>query len=242
MFKFASISFCIVSFITSAYCEENLKTGKLSRDCGNSYSITCLKLDIVSFIDKLNEEDSYSVFPGISLVRENSTSETSTAEMVSELAREFPNDAEARLDNFLLRKIGGYIGSHTLQFNLWNSTEEDGVSSRRKKNGMGYIIAAAAIMKGTLLALALGGLATIAGKALMTSIISLLLSALLGLRSITGGFAGKQTTYEIISKPLYSQANTQTAEIEHAGHYSGYGRSLDVPLPLKNTRITLPSK
>ncbi|KAL3268035.1 hypothetical protein HHI36_007168 [Cryptolaemus montrouzieri] len=238
MFK-STLSYIAIALILGAYCDENVKPEKFSRDCGNSYSLTCLKLDIVTFVDKLSEQDNYSVFPGISLIRENSTSRTNTAEMVSELAREFPNDAEARLDAFLFRKIGGYLNSHTIKLSLWNpSTKEEEVSSRGKdkKNGMGYILAAGAMMKGTLLAIAMGGLAALAGKALMTGMISLLLSAIIGLKSLSGGHGGKQTTYEIISKPVYSHTNTHSTE-EH-GHYGGYARSLDIPLPLQKNHIT----
>ncbi|XP_044755173.1 uncharacterized protein LOC123314119 [Coccinella septempunctata] len=222
----------IVMFV-SGHCDDNVKNEKLSRDCGNSYSMTCLKLDVVSFVDKLNEEEQFSVFPGISLVKENSTAQANTADMVSELAREFPNDAEARLDAFLLRKIGGYLSSHSIRLNLWNPSTSDVAEGRGKdkKNGMAYILAAAAMMKGTLMALAMGGLAALAGKALMTGMISLLLSAIIGLKSLTSS-GGKQTTYEIVSKPVYSHTNSHSTEVEHGGHYSGYGRSLDVPLPI----------
>ncbi|XP_045474163.1 uncharacterized protein LOC123680361 [Harmonia axyridis] len=236
MYKFALPITClaIVMFV-SVRCDDGVKKDKLSRDCGNAYSMTCLKLDIVSFVDKLNEEEQFSVFPGISLVKENSTSQPDTANMVSELAREFPTDAEARLDAFLMRKIGGYLSSHSIRLNLWNpSTSEGDVAQGRgkdKKNGMAYILAAAAMMKGTLMALAMGGLAALAGKALMTGMISLLLSAIIGLKSLTS-HGGKQTTYEIVSKPVYSHTNSHSTEVEHGGHYSGYGRSMDVPLPL----------
>lgn len=232
MNKFSlSTSFLVIVMFVSVLCDDKVKNDKLSRDCGNSYSMTCLKLDIVSFVDKLNEEEQFSVFPGISLVKENST-QANTADMVSELAREFPTDAEARLDAFLFKKIGGYLNSHSIRLNLWNPSSDVAEGrGKDKKNGMAYILAAAAMMKGTLMALAMGGLAALAGKALMTGMISLLLSAIIGLKSLTS-HGGKQTTYEIVSKPVYSHTNSHSTEVEHAGHYSGYGRSLDVPLPL----------
>ncbi|KAF2887155.1 hypothetical protein ILUMI_19018 [Ignelater luminosus] len=168
----------------------------LSRDCANAYTTTCLKLDIVSWVDKLNEEDDYSVIPGISVIRENGSARANTADLVAELARDFPNDAEARLDAYLLKK-------------------------------------------GTLGALALGGIAALAGKALMTGLMALMLSAIIGLKSLGGG--GGKTTYEIVSKPIYSHSNTHSVSHEEhgggghgGGHggYSSYGRSFDMPLPL----------
>lgn len=218
----------------------------LSRDCANSYSPTCLKLDIVSWVDKLNEEDNYSVLPGVSVVRENASARANTADMVAELARDFPNDPEARLDAFLMKKVAGYLNSHSIRLNLFDS--QNGVSGRKgggglggggggggKKGGMGgMLLAAGAMMKGTLMALAMGALAALAGKALMTGLISLMLSAIIGLKSLAGG-GGKQTTYEIVSKPIYTHSSSHSSGHEEhgGGHgYSSYGRSFDMPLPL----------
>lgn len=218
-----------------------------ARDCANSYSTTCLKLDIVSWVDKLNENDDYSVVPGVTVVREDGSARSNTADMVAELARDFPNDPDARLDAFLMKKVTNYLNSHSIKMNLFDA--QTAVESARKgnnylgtkgggggkKGGMGsMLLAAGAMMKGTLFALALGALAALAGKALMTGLISLMLSAIIGLKSLAGG-GHKQTTYEIVSKPVYSHSNTHsTSHEEHAGGhgYSGYGRSFDMPLPL----------
>ncbi|KAK9879981.1 hypothetical protein WA026_008490 [Henosepilachna vigintioctopunctata] len=238
------LSCFIVLNLVSVRTEDDVKIDKISRDCNNSYSLTCLKLNIVNFVDKMNEQESYSIFPGVSLVRENVSSHVNTADMVTELAREFPNDAEARLDAFLLKKVGGFLSSHSMKLDLWNgaTTDTDAGTGRKKKGGggLGYLLAAGAMMKGTLLAVALGGLAALAGKALMTAMISLMLSAIIGLKSLTS-HGGKQTTYEIISKPVYSHSNSHSSEVEHGGHY-GYGRSLDLPpLPLGLQKNYAPS-
>lgn len=84
------------------------------------------------------------------------------------------------------------------------------------------------MMKGTLGALGFGALAMLAGKALMTGLMALMLSAIVGLKSLTGHHSAK-TTYEIVSKPVYTTAHTQSSEEAHGHGYggSGYGRSLD---------------
>ncbi|EFA10437.1 uncharacterized protein LOC660796 [Tribolium castaneum] len=242
----------LVVFIAGARSEKSDKSEykkSLSRDCANSYSTTCLKLDIVSWVDKLNEQDNYSVLPGVSVIRENpNITRPNTADIVAELARDFPNDPDARLDAFLMKKVTGYLNSHAVRLNLFDAGKSDEVTGRGKGGGggggggkkggegMGAILAAGAMMKGTLFALALGGLAALAGKALMTALISLMLSAIIGLKSLTHG-GGKSTTYEVIAKPIYTHSNTHSVSHEEhggGGHYghSGYGRSLDVPLPL----------
>lgn len=99
---------------------------------------------------------------------------------------------------------------------------------KKNKGGGGGLIAAALMMKGTLMAMGMAGLAAIAGKALMTGLMALMLSAIIGLKSLASG-GEKKTTYEIVSKPVYTSSHTHSSE-EHHGHgygHSGYGRSLD---------------
>lgn len=99
---------------------------------------------------------------------------------------------------------------------------------RKKDKGYGGLMAGLMMMKGTLGAVGFGALALLAGKALMTGLMALMLSAIIGLKSLASG-GDKKTTYEIVSKPVYSTSHTHSSE-EHHGHgygHSGYGRSLD---------------
>ncbi|CAG9817460.1 unnamed protein product [Phaedon cochleariae] len=256
MFSKNALTFFLV--LTSSFivkCDDEKPEPKpkksLARDCASTYSSTCLKLDIVSWVDKLNEQDSYSVLPGVSVIRENTSARANTAEMVAELARDFPNDPDARLDAFLMKKVTSYLGSHSLRLDLLNKNT---VETARKKGGgglggqggggggsggggggMGMMMAAGAMMKGTLMALALGGIAAIAGKALMTGLISLLISGIIGLKALTSQ-GHKSTTYEIVSKPIYTHSASHSVAHEEHGHpgygHSSYGRSFDMPLPL----------
>lgn len=233
---------CAEETPTNVNVNNNSRTDfkrSLSRDCSKSYTTTCMKLDLVSWVERLSEEDNFQVMPGVSLVREADSARSNTADLVAELARDFPNDAEARLDAFLLKKVTGYLNSHTIRVRLFDEQDKQVVSARKKdKGGMGAAMAAILMMKGTLGALGFGALAALAGKALMTGLMALMLSAIVGLKSLAGG-GHKQTTYEIVSKPVYSHAHTHSSsheEIGHHGHgggYGGYGRSFDdLPIPL----------
>lgn len=76
-------------------------------------------------------------------------------------------------------------------------------------------------------AAAMGALALLAGKALMTALMSLLLSALVGLKGHGGG---GHTTYEIITKPEVSHHHSHSHEEQHEhdhGHHGGYRRAYD---------------
>lgn len=228
----------------SALSDESKSEFKksFSKNCDNAYTLTCLKLDIVNWVEKLNEDDNYSVLPGVSIVRENSTARSSTADIVADLAREFPTDPESRLDVFLMRKVTSFINNHSIKLKLWSDGDVDGVSARKGGGGgfgggkgggggLGYILAAGAMMKGTLMAIAMGGLAAIAGKALMASLMALVLSAIAGLKGMGGG--GK-TTYEVVAKPVYTSSSSHSVAHEDYGHgHSGYGRSfVGQPLPI----------
>ncbi|XP_063988485.1 uncharacterized protein LOC135168346 [Diachasmimorpha longicaudata] len=223
----------------------------MNKDCSKSYSATCLKLDVVSFVDKLSEQKDIGILPGVSVVQESTPDNASSSDIVANLAREFPNDVDRRLDAYLLHKIGTYLNSHSISIKLFDPktfeaarnfneqtlsqfglfTGGDVETGRgRKKGNMGALAAGLMMMKGTLGALGFGALAMLAGKALMTGLMALMLSAIVGLKSLTSG-GEKKTTYEIVSKPVYSSSHTHSSEEQHHGHgygHSGYARSLDI--------------
>ncbi|KAL1494636.1 hypothetical protein ABEB36_010205 [Hypothenemus hampei] len=215
-----------------------------SKNCDTAYTLTCLKLDIVSWVEKLNEEDNYNLLPGISIVKENETFNLNTADIVADLAREFPNDPEARLDQFLMRKVTKFINNHSIKLKLWNDNGIDAASARKGGGGggggkdkggggLGYLLAAGAMMKGALMAIAMGALAALAGKALMAALMSLVLSALAAFKGSGGG--GGKTTYEVVAKPVYTSSHSHSVAHEDygGGGHAGYGRSFgNHPLPL----------
>lgn len=98
---------------------ENLASN-LNKDCGKSYSATCLKLDVVSFLDKLSEQQDIGILPGVSVVKENGSANVPTSEVVANLARDFPNDVEKRLDAYLVHKVGSYLNSHSISIKLFD--------------------------------------------------------------------------------------------------------------------------
>ncbi|XP_043267258.1 uncharacterized protein Osi16 [Venturia canescens] len=230
--------------------KESVATS-MSKDCGKSYSATCLKLDVVSFFDKLSEKKDIGILPGVSVVKENGSSDVPASEIVANLARDFPNDVDRRLDAYLVHKVGSYLNTHAISIKLFDpntfeaarSFNEETLSQlglfggsasetgRKKDKGNNALMAGLMMMKATLGALGFGALALLAGKALMTGLMALMLSAIVGLKSLASG-GEKKTTYEIVSKPVYSSSHTHSSEDHHSGHggygHSGYGRSLDL--------------
>lgn len=92
----------------------------MSKDCIKSYSATCLKLDVVSFVDKLSEQKDIGILPGVSVIKETLSDDVPASELVANLAREFPNDVDKRLDAYLLHKVGSYLNSHSISIKLFD--------------------------------------------------------------------------------------------------------------------------
>lgn len=78
----------------------------------------------------------------------------------------------------------------------------------------------------------MGAVAALAGKALLTGMMALTLAAIVGLKSLASK-DDKKTTYEIISKPVYSHSHSHSTSQHGGGHggseeghgYGGYGRA-----------------
>jgi hypothetical protein len=78
-----------------------------------------------------------------------------------------------------------------------------------------------------MLPIAFAALAGLAGKALMTGLLSLMLSAIIGLKSLTSHGGKQSVTYEIVQKPVYSHSHSHSHELHHehlgGGHGGGHG-------------------
>ncbi|XP_013185003.1 uncharacterized protein LOC106130652 [Amyelois transitella] len=226
------------------------RTGRLlHKECTNILSSKCLKVHVLSFLEDLSSRDELGLLPGLSIIKENQTSTNpSPEEMAAELSRQFPGKPEEKLNRYLLYRLQDYLDGHSLRYKLLdpqttkealNMAKGERESVGRKsggggggfgggKGGGGALLAAAMMMKGALAAAALGALALLAGKALMTALMSLLLSALVGLK---GGGGHKSTTYEIITKPEVSHHHSHSHEEHHEhehGHHGGYRRAYDM--------------
>lgn len=66
----------------------------------------------------------YSYFsgllPGVSVVKDTSSTDIPVSEVMANLARDFPHDADKRLDAFLIHKVGSYLNSHAISIRLFD--------------------------------------------------------------------------------------------------------------------------
>lgn len=109
--------------------------GNSKLKCDTSYSLMCLKLDILSLIDKISTTNTeFNIASGVTLVRENNPNKTQNSKIVSELARAFPDSPEKRLNGFLVAKIQDFIQSYSLKLKLI-SDDSSGIFESRKGGG-----------------------------------------------------------------------------------------------------------
>lgn len=76
MFSKICVVLCTVLAVASSQND-------FTRDCDVGYSVKCLKLDIVSYIEKMSNKEEFNVLPGVSVIREANSNENKTSEIVS---------------------------------------------------------------------------------------------------------------------------------------------------------------
>jgi Protein of unknown function (DUF1676) len=132
--------FAIIGLSCAATSSNDIPSetkGNLKLKCDTSYSLMCLKLDILSLIDKISTTNTeFNLASGVTLVRENNPNKTQNSKIVSELARAFPDSPEKRLNGFLLAKVQDFIQSYSLKLKLM-SDDSTGIFESRKGGGGG---------------------------------------------------------------------------------------------------------
>lgn len=134
------------------------------KECiGGIFSPTCLKIEAISMIEKMNSKEELQLLPGISIIKEtNGKNHTRSEDLAAEFARALPTKPDERLDKYLLFTLGNYLDTHMVKLRLLddNAAEEakalvgearaKGGFGGGKKGGMGGLLAAGLLMKGML--------------------------------------------------------------------------------------------
>ncbi|XP_025193012.1 uncharacterized protein LOC112593015 [Melanaphis sacchari] len=209
---------------------ESMKKAMWKRCVSKNY-VTCAKLALVHLVDRLERaNDSYSLVPGVTVSSEKfhdraDNNDNDGGDVAAQKITD--RDSSEAFDRLLVDKLGRYFGTLTLNVKLLDDATVQSVrklgeaaadatiqSGRGKKQKYAQSILLAGWVTGAmLLALGMKAIAVLAGKALMTALMSLLLS---GLASFRGGHSEpKSTTYEIVTKPVYSHSHS-TADDTHA--------------------------
>lgn len=188
-----TVSVILYYFASCIFVKETLglvsgKSDFVQKSC-ESNLLMCFKMDMILWTDKLIENyGNFTILPGISLLTSSSADDEEDLQLLS---RDFPEDAEQKLDSIFLKKISKFLRNHYIGLNLWNITQavSEEVTARAKDkkgdNGSGMMLVAGAMVLAMLGALALSGIALIAGKALLAGVVAFMLSSIVGIKSLT---------------------------------------------------------
>ncbi|KAJ8894802.1 hypothetical protein PR048_000109 [Dryococelus australis] len=204
------------------------------RQCrSGDYLLACLQLRALKAADRALKTDRIPLLDGVELVN---TGEARSLEAPAidedRLLRE-----PSRLTSMLMNRVAKFFDTHSIRINnrkLFgddNTVDEgivrrpkaaqcqvccDGTGARGKKNkNMGGLLLLGGMMKAGLLAVGLAGLAALAGTALLTAKIALVLASVVGLGKLLSHGGEKVSTYEVVKQPVHSGH-------EYGGHYGGY--------------------
>ncbi|XP_029160718.1 uncharacterized protein LOC114932598 [Nylanderia fulva] len=173
------------------------------KECAGAELSPCLKLKLLSAMDRISRNVQLNVADGVTLVHDESTANESEPEKsLQEIEASLPRSLEDKddaLNGMIFDRIIKFFQSHTLKLKLPNVEElqrsfsEEG---RKKKNKLGGLLAIPLLIGGTLVPLALGALALLAGKALIVSKLALVLAAIIGLKKLVSG--GHDHGHEVV--------------------------------------------
>ncbi|RZF48332.1 hypothetical protein LSTR_LSTR010295 [Laodelphax striatellus] len=204
----------------------------LDQRCGRRYSMPCLKLDLLKLVDRLEVDTDFQILPGVHVTRSSTFAKRSDNDI-------FQERADASLDSYLFSRFANYLNSLSVNIKIldpslvktakrfgeevFGADTENTFTGRKKKYS--HALATAGLMSGgSMLAAGLMTLAAMAGKALMMSMMALLLSAMSAMKG-GGDQEKKSTTYEIITKPVVTHAHTHSSEVQHVDGSHGHGAS-----------------
>ncbi|CAH1375166.1 uncharacterized protein Osi8 [Tenebrio molitor] len=192
---------------------------KVYQECAAKDLGPCLKLKLIAAMDRAARNYAeLPLFDGISFVQDPKAApnEVKTEEEYEATLPRALSERDTALNTMIFDKVTHFFDTHTLQVKLPSSADiqRSFEESRGKKGKKGAgLLLIPLILGGTLLPLALGALALLAGKALIVSKLALVLAGIIGLKKLlSGGGGGHEAGHEVVVS---------------GGHGSGWGRSYD---------------
>ncbi|CAG9860649.1 unnamed protein product [Phyllotreta striolata] len=182
---------------------------KIYDDCSKAEGFTsCLKKKAITFVDRLSRMDKFTVTEGVVIQKSAEAPKDGPAITEEQLDNTLPRSSDAKdaaLSEMLANKISNFVGSRTIEVALPKISPSELIEEGRKgsgggggggggkKGGMkgmmnGMMMGIAAKMA-ALVPLAIAGLFLLAGKALITAKIALLISGIIAIKKL---FAQKQ--------------------------------------------------
>ncbi|XP_062540347.1 uncharacterized protein LOC134208379 [Armigeres subalbatus] len=221
---------------SGSYLGEIKYLYKTYQDCANSDVPTCLKLKLFTILDRVARSlKDFKISEGVKFVRDqdvpiDSTPVKSEAQIEMELPRSM-DEKERSLNSMLFDKVLAFFQTHTLQVKFPSSEEikrsmeevraggggfggggglGGGFGNKDKDKKNGHWIMIPLLLGSTLVPLAFGALALLAGKALIVSKLALALASIIGIKKlISSGGGHHESAHEVVVS---------------GGHGGGWGR------------------
>ncbi|XP_029049996.1 uncharacterized protein LOC114879333 [Osmia bicornis bicornis] len=200
---------------------------QIYKECADEELSPCLKVRLLSAMDRVSRSSQLNVADGVTFVQEDPVSgEEEAPKSFQEIEANLPralDDKEDALNAMIYDKVVKFFQSHTLKLKLPNVEElqrslvEEG---RKKKKNMSGLLAIPLLIGGTLVPLALGALALLAGKALIVSKLALVLASIIGLKKLVSG-GGDHGGHEVV-QVAGGHGSSGWARSSHDLAYSAY--------------------
>nr|XP_012145798.1 PREDICTED: uncharacterized protein LOC100882047 [Megachile rotundata] len=197
---------------------------QIYKECADEELSPCLKVRLLSAIDRVSRSSQLNVADGVTFVQDDPVSDAEAPKSFQEIEANLPralDDKEDALNTMIYDKIVKFFQSHTLKLKLPNVEElqrslvEEG---RKKKKNMSGLLAIPLLIGGTLVPLALGALALLAGKALIVSKLALVLASIIGLKKLVSGSGGGHEVVQVAG----GHGSSGWARSSHDLAYSAY--------------------
>ncbi|CAH1375171.1 hypothetical protein MTP99_016607 [Tenebrio molitor] len=186
----------VLTFAVAALAQDSFEsTGirlalKIYDDCSKAEGFSpCLKKKAITFLDRLSRMDHFSLAEGVMVTRSNEVIPEATLSE-EQLENTLPRASDAKdaaLTTLLLDKVSKFVGSRTIEVTLPKLALEEG-RGKKMKGMMGGMMMGMAAKMAAMVPVAIAGLFLLAGKALITAKIALLISGIIAIKKL---FAAK---------------------------------------------------
>ncbi|XP_066248180.1 uncharacterized protein [Euwallacea similis] len=183
--KFVAVLFFVLKLSSAIKTEPHFPLDY----CKQIYTLACFKFEVANWLDHFEDRDNLPIVPGVSLFLS-----PSRVKVHHEVPREFPisSNIETKADDYLRKKLDQFLSSHSIKINLWaligEQSAETGREDKYKKgdSNTGIILMAVAMLASVLTTFGMASITALAGKALITGVISFVLSIVIGVKELVG--------------------------------------------------------
>ncbi|KAL1494631.1 hypothetical protein ABEB36_010201 [Hypothenemus hampei] len=185
---------------------------KIYDECANSASFSpCLKKKAVNFLDRVARMDKLPLMEGVALIKSKDALITEHQITENEIEQNLPRNLDGQeevLNTMLSERVNNLLGSRTIEISMPKVSElieegrgkggggggnggGGGGGGKNKMGGMmGGMMMAVAAKMAALIPIAIAGLFLLAGKALITAKIALLISGIIAIKKLFSKHGG----------------------------------------------------